>query len=254
MLTRRYRGVYSLVAGPLARDAEFLAVVLAGGDGAALNRLAAAELWQVWRYRAPLSIVVPSRRTIPGVAVHRCANLDARDVTVHRGIPVTTVERTLVDLTETLIAEELTNVIHEAAFRRRFSIRATREAMARANGRRMLARLDEAIELWLAGSAGLKSRLERAFLLIVIEAGLVKPIPNIHVAGAEVDSYWPDLRLVVEIDGPNHTRPPSLRADGSRDRLLAESEITVLRFTEFELERRPGDVLAALVRAGCRSA
>ena len=253
-LTRRYRGVYSLVPGPLARDAELLACVLAGGDGAALNRLAAAELLRTWRYRAPLSIVVPSRRTIPGVEVHRCANLDARDVTVYRGIPVTTVERTLVDLTDTLIAEELTNVIHEAAFRRRFSIPETREAMARANGRRRLARLDEAIELWLAGSAGLKSRLEKAFLELVIEAGLVKPIPNIHVAGAEVDSYWPDLRLVVEIDGPNHTRPPSLRADASRDRLLAESEITVLRFTEFELERRPEDVLAALVRAGCRSA
>ncbi len=254
MLTRRYRGVYSLVAGPLARDAEFLAVVLAGGDGAALNRLAAAELLRTWRYRAPLSIVVPSPRTIPGVEVHRCANLDARDVTVHRGIPVTTVERTLVDLTETLLAEELTNVIHEAAFRRRFSISAPREAMARANGRRMLARLDEAIELWLAGSAGLKSRLERAFLLLVVDAGLTKPVPNIHVAGVEVDAYWPDQCLAVEIDGPNHTRPPSLRADGSRDRLLTEAGLRVLRFTEFELERRPADVLAALVRAGCRAA
>ncbi len=253
-LTRRYRGVYSLVAGPLARDAEFLAVVLAGGDGAALDRLAAAELWQVWRYRAPLSIVVPSRRTIPGVNVHRCANLDPRDVTVHRGIPVTKIARTLVDLTDELVAEELTNVIHEAAFRRRFSLSETRAAMARANGRRRLARLDEAIALWLAGSAGLKSRLEKAFLTLVIEAGLVKPIPNIHVAGTQVDAYWPDLRLVVEIDGPNHTRPPTVRADGSRDRLLAASEMTVLRFTGFEVERRADDVVAALVRAGCRAA
>ena len=228
--------------------------MLAGGDGAALNRLAAAELWRASRYRAPLL----DRRA---VATHdprasRCTGARTstpRDVTVHRGIPVTTVARTLVDLTDTLIAEELTNVIHEAAFRRRFSIPETREAMARANGRRKLARLDEAIELWLAGSAGLKSRLERAFLRLVIEAGLTKPIPNIHVAGAEVDAYWPDLRLVVEIDGPNHTRPPTLRADGSqRPAARRERASTVLRFTEFELERRPGDVVAALVRAGCR--
>jgi hypothetical protein len=251
-LTRRYRGVYSLAPGPLARDGEFLAVVLAGGDRAALNRVAAAEHWQIWRYRARLSIVVPSRRTIPGVEVHTCRRLDRRDVTVHRGIPVTTVARTLVDLTDVLIAEELTNVIHEAAFRRRFSIPDTRAAMARANGRHKLARLDEAIELWLAGSAGLKSRLEKAFLEIVVEAGLQKPIPNVHVAGAEVDAYWPDLRLAVEIDGPNHTRRPTLLADGSRDRLLAESKITVLRFNEFEVERRRRDVVATLVRAGCR--
>jgi hypothetical protein len=251
-LTRRHLGVYSLAPGPLTREAKFLAAVFAGGDRAALDRLASAELWKVWRYHAPVSIVVPSRRTIRGIEVHECRNLDPRDVTVHRGIPVTTVERTLVDLTDTLLAEELTNIIHEAAFRRRFSIPAARAAMARANGRHKLARLDEAIELWLAGSAGLKSRLERAFLGLVIDAGLSKPIPNIHVAGAEADAWWSDLGLVAEIDGPNHTRPPSLRADGSRDRMLAEAGVTVLRFTEFEVERRPADVIAALVRAGCR--
>lgn len=126
--------------------------------------------------------------------------------------------------------------------------------MTRANGRRRLAVLEQAIDDWLAGSAGLKSRLERAFLGIVIDAGLEKPIPNIHVAGAEVDAYWPALRLAVEIDGPNHTRPPTLQADGSRDRLLAESGVTVVRFTEFEIERRRDAVAAALVRAGCRAA
>ena len=53
------------------------------------------------------------------------------------------------------------------------------------------------------------------------------------------------------MDGPNHTRPPRLLADGSRDRLLAEAGVTVLRFTEFEVEQRPGDVGAAAIRAGC---
>jgi hypothetical protein len=246
LLRRRHLGVYSIGPGPLTRDAEMLAVVLAGGGGAVLDQLAGAELWQAWRYRAPLSILVPSRRTVRGVEVHRCANLDPRDVTVHRGIPVTSFARTLVDLTDALIAEELTNVIHEGAFRRRFSIPDTRAAMARANGRRRLARLEEAIELWLAGSAGIKSRLERAFIDLVVEAGLPKPIPNIHVAGAQVDGFRPDAGLVVEVDGPNHLRPPSLVADRSRDRLLAETGVTVLRFTEFEIERRPEAVAAVL--------
>ena len=72
----------------------------------------------------------------------------------YRGFPVTTVARMLIDLTEVQIAEELTNVIHEAAFRRCFSITATREAMGRANGRRNLARLEDAIALWQAGALG----------------------------------------------------------------------------------------------------
>ena len=112
--------------------------------------------------------------------------------------------------------------------------------MARANGRRRLARLDEAIELWLAGSAGIKSWLERAFLQHVIDAGLTKPIPNIHVAGAQVDAYWPDLRLAVEVDGPNHTRAPIDRAPTTlATGCSRRASITVLRFTEFEVERRP---------------
>ena len=41
-----------------------------------------------------------------------------------------TVARTCVDLSGVLIPEELTNVIHEAAFRKRFDLEATRRAMA----------------------------------------------------------------------------------------------------------------------------
>ena len=49
--------------------------------------------------------------------------LDPADVTVHKGIPVTTVARTLVDLTDVLDAQELANVIHEAAYRKLFTSR-----------------------------------------------------------------------------------------------------------------------------------
>ena len=172
--------------------------------------------------------------------MHGARNLDPRDVTVHRGIPVTTVERTLVDLTDTLIAEELTNVIHEAAFRRRFSIPATREAMAAPTAAHNLARLDEAIELWLAGSAGLKSRLERAFLQLVVDAGLrsrsrtsTSPVPRSDRSGPISASPWRST-------GRTNARRPSIVADESETSCSQRAEITVLRFTEFELERRPG--------------
>ncbi len=246
-LFRIHRGIYSPVPREaLTREALWLAALMAVGDGSALFRLSSAVHWRAWRWPPPaIEVVAPRyRRSMEGVSVHECRNLDPRDVTTHLGIPVTTVARTAIDLTDVLIAEELTNFLHEAAFRRRLSLPAVRDAMARANGRRRLARLDEAIELWLMGSAGLKSRLEREFFGLVSEAGLPKPIPNIHVDGIEVDADWPDARLVVEIDGPNHTRPPTLRGDGSRDRRLAD--FTVLRFTEFELERMPHDVVSAV--------
>jgi hypothetical protein len=217
-LFRIHRGICSPVPREaLTREALWLAALLALGEGSALFGRSSAVHWRAWRWPPPLvEVVVPRyRRPLTGVSVHECRNLDPRDVTTHLGLPVTTVARTAVDLTDVLLAEEITNFLHEAAFRRRLSLSAVRDAMARANGRRRLARLDEAIALWQLGSAGIKSRLERDFLALVVEAGLPKPIPNIHVDGIEVDAYWPDSRLVVEIDGPNHTRPPTLRGGGA---------------------------------------
>jgi hypothetical protein len=67
-------------------------------------------------------------------------------VTVYKGIPVTTIARMLVDLTDVLGPYDLANVIHEAEYRQRFHEPATRAAMRRANGRHNLKRLERALE------------------------------------------------------------------------------------------------------------
>ena len=112
----------------------------------------------------------------------------------YQGIPVTTVARTLVDLTDVLTPDELANVIHEAAYRKRFNLEATRQAMERANGRKNLKRLEQAITASLNGSAGTRSRNEAEFLKLCNAAGFPKPLVNTHVLGIEVDCAWPDLQ------------------------------------------------------------
>ena len=102
----------------------------------------------------------PGQRAVPPAN-----RLDWRDVTVVNGIPVTTVARLLVDLTDDITKWELTNVIHEAAFKKLFHEPATRAAIARANGRRNLNKLDLAIQMHNDGSAGTKSRGELRFLI-----------------------------------------------------------------------------------------
>ena len=75
----------------------------------------------------------------------RYRRLDPLDVVVYRGIPVTTVARMLVDLSDVLTPHQLTNVINEAAFRKRFRPRARRRRRCeRANGRRNLHVLEKA--------------------------------------------------------------------------------------------------------------
>jgi very-short-patch-repair endonuclease len=251
-LHRVHRGVYAVGHRGLSHEGRWLAAVLACGEGAALSHLSAAALWELHRHVAPHSDVVAPRRRRPaaGIQMHLCRRLDRRDVTAFRGIQVTTVARTLVDLSDVLDAHQLANIIHEAAFRKRFSVAATRAAMARANGRHNLAVLAAALEANAVGSAGTRSRVEEAFLALVRSGGVAESLVNVHVrAGSrriEVDFHWFDLRLCVETDGDGHRRPRTLREDELRDRALDAAGYQVLRFTGDDVEQRADWVLARL--------
>jgi hypothetical protein len=248
VLHRRHRGVYAIGHRVLSREAELHAAVLATGEGAALSREACAELLQVRRYRAQvISVVAPRRRVVPGVEVHYSRRLGPLDVVTFHGIPVTNVARLLVDLTDVLIAEELTNVIHEAAFRGMLHLGATQRAMQRANGCHNLHVLDEAIDLYLHGSAGLKSFGERAFLALVQAAGIAKPLVNTKVAGFEVDFHWPGLKRIIEVDGPAHERPSAKRVDARRDARLRTVGWTVLRIPDEEIEHDAEGVMVRVL-------
>jgi very-short-patch-repair endonuclease len=254
-LFRRYHGVYSLSPGELSQEGEWTAALLAAGEDAALSDLSAAIHCGAWRYPEELiHITLPRRHIpIPGVRLHQ-RPLDPLDVFTVDGLRVTNVARMCVDLSETLLPEELTNVIHEAAFRKCFDLAATRRLIERERGRKKLWVLERAVEDWTSGSAGLKSHNERAFLVLVTEAGLPRPRTNFHVLGNEVDFHWPEQRLVVEVDGDQHSRPPTRLDDRRRDRELEAGGWTTLRFRPAEIKYRPERVLRAVGCALARTA
>jgi hypothetical protein len=241
-LVRRHRGVYSLGPAPLSREARWLAAVLGAGEGSALSHDSAAELHVVSPRSARLiAVVSPLRRRLEGVRVHTVRSLDRRDITTVRGIPVTTVHRTVVDLADEKSAHEVANVIHEAAHKGRFVEAAVRDSMRRANGRHNLDVVDRAIALYKDGSAGTKSRGEVAFLLRL--SGFPEPLVNTHVERIEVDFHWPDLKLVLEIDGGGHGRPSTRREDALKERILRAAGYEVLRFGD---EDDPERIVAAI--------
>ncbi len=236
-LHRLFPGVYAVGHTALSREGRWLAAVLAAGDGAVLSHESLAALFglQRWAPREP-DVLVPRRhRPIPGVNLRETRTLDPLDVTVFKGIPVTTIPRLFIDLSDSLIAEELTHLIHEAAYLGLLDLKAVRRAMARANGRHNLDVLEQAIEDWLAGSAGTRSRGEVAFRRAIADLGLPRPLTNMKVCGHEVDFHWPDRKLVVEIDGPNHLRPPTRSTDVTRDIDLTAAEWTILRCKTYEI-------------------
>src|SRR3954452_6762741 len=200
------------------------------------------------RWRVPLvHVLVPRHhRAVDGIVFQRDRRLEPADVVIHRGIPVTTVARTLVDLSDVLTPYQLAFVMHQAAFRRRFSVAATMAAIKRGNGRWSLGVLKEAITLHLAGSAGTRSELEDAFLALLQAEAIPEPLVNMACQGEEVDCHWPDRRLVVEVDGPGHARPSAQRNDARRDARLRAAGYTVLRFTDVQINERPSEVLGRL--------
>jgi predicted transcriptional regulator of viral defense system len=227
----KYRGVYAVGHARLSQRGLWMAAVLAAGEGAVLSHLAAAKLWEIWRRKVTgTDVTTPrQRRDRPGVRVHRARRLDPRDTTVHDGIPVTTVPRTLVDLSSVLTAAQLANVIHEAAFRNRFDVEATRRATERAAGRRELDVLATALDAHLSGSAGTRSALEDRYLSQFERAGLPAPLVNTKVADIEVDFHWPEQELCFEIDGPGHRRPRTRAEDRVRDATLRAAGKEVIR-------------------------
>jgi hypothetical protein len=243
----KYRGVYAYGHPRLSQKGEWLAAVFAAGDGAALASLSVGVFWKISRFKATtIEVVAPKqRRQQPGFRVFRSASLLPRDVLIRDGIPVTSVERTFIDMTDHLTAEQLANVIHEAAYLQLFNLRALRETMARTRKRRMNV-LERAIELHLSGSAGTRSNLEDRFLRLVRGAHLPEPVINTHHHGVEVDFRWGTL--CVEVDGGHHARERTKTDDRIKQAILEANGCTVVRFAQAEIENAPAAVIARLKR------
>lgn len=244
-LHRVYRGVYVVGHMAVSERGTWAGAVLAAGAGACLCCSSAAHLWGIWRGRPERVVHVVSprhHRAQRGVSFHRGAQLEGSDVDCVDGIPVTSVARTIVDLAEMLTPARLAAVMHEAHFVGLLDVADIRECLGRLAGRHRIAVAHAALVLHEAGSAGTRSRLEDRFLGIVGALDVPAPCINEHAKAAgrryELDFWWKDEGLCVEIDGPGHLRPRTRRADAQRDAVLTGAGIRVLRFTAEDLQLR----------------
>ena len=130
-LLRVHRGVYRAGHRAPSVEADYLAAVLACGDGARLSGRAAAYLLGLVKGRAPApEVTAPRERRVDGVRVRR-GRIDPADRATHRGIPVTAVPRTLIDLAAGLPLDALARACHEAGVRHRITPAQLASALAR---------------------------------------------------------------------------------------------------------------------------
>jgi hypothetical protein len=161
------------------------------------GRAAAHLLGLVKGPAPPPEVVAPTERRVQGVETRRSRPPDERDAMTCRGIPVTTVARTLVDLAAVLDLDSLARACHEAGVRFRTTPRQVETVLARrpnAPGAGKLRRVmhgDVRVTL---------SKLERTFLALLEAEGLPLPQTNRVAGGRRVDCRWPEHGLTVELD------------------------------------------------------
>lgn len=226
-------------------EARYLAAVRACGDGALLSGEPAGHLLGLLRGPpAPPEVTSPAERTVKGVVTRRSRDLGPRDATVWRGIPVTTVPRTLADLATVLEVDDLARACHEAGVRHRTTPADVEVVLARRRSRPGAKRLREV----LRGEVRVTlSKLERRFLTLLGEAGLVLPHTNRLAGGRRVDCRWPDERLTVELDGYRyHSSRYAWEQDRRREREARALGDEFRRYTYGDVFDRPKPMLSEL--------
>jgi very-short-patch-repair endonuclease len=181
------------------------------------------------------------------------ASVESFERTEHRGIPVTTVARTLLDL-GAVDSARVPKAFEQADVLGLLDVRELQRLVDRYPRRPGTS----AIRSVLAAAAGwrgiTRSELEARFRALVADAGLPMPAFNCRLtfgeAVIEADAVWHDARLIVELDGyAYHGTHAAFERDRERDRLAVAAGWRVIRITWRQLAENPRGVIRDLRQA-----
>lgn len=253
-----YRGVFALGHRRLGVRGAWIAAVLAAGPAAVLSHGTAAQLWDLRRSRGAIDVTRPSggsRR--PGLRIHQAALLPD-EMTVLARIPVTSVERTLVDIAAALDERQLERAVVAADRTGRLRWARLEEVIDRSAGRPGIGRLRRVVANGDPRAVEARSPLEIDFLAFCRDARLPLPVVNVTVEGRLVDFLWAPERVIVETDGyAYHRDRPAFERDHESTLALEMAGYEVIRVTHRMLGHDPVRILnrikASLGRSASRS-
>ena len=204
---------------------RLLAVCLSG-DAVASHRSAARVhgIGGVPAVRLEVSTAAPRRIRMPGVVSHESSILLPEFVTTVNGIPVTTPERTCVDLSAVVGIATLEEAWASADMLGLVTGESIQRCVIKmlARGRRRMATVHELLGYWVPGYDECDSALQAQVLRWIIEDGIEMPeIEFWVVVNGEryrLDLAWPHKKVCIECDGygPHRNRK---RFDGDRDKV-----------------------------------
>lgn len=246
-----YLGIYAVGHVPTLPQDRAAGALLACGEGAVLSHSSAAAVWGIFkRWESPFEVTAASCHQRRGIRVHRAA-LTRRDATTQAGLRVTSPARTILDMAPRMTKKAMRRAVNDL----------------RRPGYLHMPELEDVIERFPrhAGVARLRplvdgprdnptrSPLEDDFLAFTERFGLPRPDVNVWVAGREVDAWFPEERLIVEIDGLDfHTDPDRFEGDRDNDATALSLGIPTCRFTSERMKSDPereAERLRAILRA-----
>lgn len=246
-LHRLHHNVFAVGHARLNDRAHLFAALLSLGSRAFLSHRSAAAVFGLRSINLhEIEVTLPGTggRTRDGLVVHRTrSEPHPADVRTHGDLRVSSVPRMLIELAAREKPAELERLVTMAVQKRllrpdaRDGRATVEQALARHERYPGMAKLTAVLAVYRRTESS-KSELERAFdRLLAQHPEIPDPQRNIYVDVWEIDRFWPQHDLAVELDGrPYHVAANAMERDRIKDAFLLRQEITPLRFTDFRVE------------------
>jgi len=262
-LRRLQRGVYADGRAPLQDRTFFRAALLAVGSGAWLPGRTAAMaqgLEAPSLARIEVAVVASSTPKRQGLRITRVSTPpDPSEIRTVKGLRVSSVPRLLIEVAAAGgTKDDLNRLIDAAVGRNRLDVHDLAATINRHTGERGTVALKQICEEYLPRQDR-KSGLERSFdRYLAKHPEIPDPQRNIHLGPFEIDCYWPEHQLALELDGrPYHTIIEDIDRDRRKDTWLQAHSIQILRVTDSRWKRDKQGVhcdLNTLLTIGARRA
>lgn len=208
-LIRVHAGVYAVGYRRVEPVARAMAAVLACGEGALLSHDSAAALWGLRRWPEIPEVTTREHRRRPHITTHRSRTLERTDRRSQLNVPTVSAGRAIADIASRLSDKQLTRITQNA--RHAGHLHPT-------DLRRLLLRCPRLQRLVDPQQNPTRSGFEDVLIPWLTRHGLPIPILNATVNGHEVDAFYPEQKVILELDSWRyHQDYPSWRSDRERD-------------------------------------
>jgi hypothetical protein len=258
-----FEGVYRVAGTPRTWRSDLYCAVLAGNQVTAGSHRSATTIYELpGADRRLREIICPRwrRARSPLLVVHESLALSPEDIRVVDSIPVTTVERTLLDLGAVRSFETVERAVEEA-LRRELTTLDDLDAILRRlarKGRRGAGVLRRILDARTPHRELTANTIEMRMLQVLRANGLPEPVPQFVVRHqgrfiAQVDAAYVEWRIALEYDSYAwHSNRPARIRDNARRNALINIDWAPISVIWEDLESG-GHVLCRQIRDRARS-